>query len=464
MRSGTFGLVVTDYETLEWLRVYGGEVDRFDKEGIKPLGLRLSGINVPSTKTIGAQLFGLAKLLGLSREALHSPTFSNVTSSYVEPKMTPAMSAALEAQLIGSFRRRHGFPEKARSKLLRGGGLLLERLNELGASYQLSEVSIPNGRMFYHKLIEAWARASGIRISYTEVPVFDPTGLTYFREDFSVHDRTKLHLKYASARNLGVSSLAPEVEWFANRQVSRRENNFLRFQMGGEATPAYRRARKTVAIFTSSPDEFLGLEKGGWECDWKDQYHGFEALLGRLKGNYQFVLRLHPNLANKSVIEYEIETRQAYRLQAKFPNLTILGPSSGANSYDLLRISDLAVVSQSTIGLEAVAMGVPTISVMPNVWDLNLEVPLFHSRMSKLDFESNPQANPHLAFLYLHYQYALNRGTRKSFGSVTTRVLSISFMKAPFSLRGSFLGRRLALAFEIAQNRKRGRFVAHAKT
>jgi len=454
-------VVFTDYETLPWLGVYGGEVARLQDKGLKAIGVRLSKVNVPSNTTVGANLFGFSKLIGLRSDELHTPKFQRRDSlGKLTTEMTTPMHAALDAQLRGSFRQTHGYPAKAKDKLLRGGLGVLATLASLKNHHRISEVSIPNGRLFYHKLIEAWAQNEGFQIRYTEVPIFDPSNTSYFLEEFSVHNRTEIHSKYLRAQAPDHSSLVAENDWFASRQSSTGDNKFLRAQRGANEKLSPRVGVRTVSLFTSSPDEFLGLEKGGWECEWEDQYRGFEEFLLRLRGPHTVFLRLHPNLANKSFVEYEIETRRAFDLQKKFPSLTILGPSSGVNSYDLIKMSDLAVVSQSTIGLEAVAMGVPTISVMPNTWDLYLGAPRLHAKSDTLELEALPEAHPERALVYLHYQHALNQGRRKSFGRVLTRTLSTPIMSTPTRLKGAFLGRRFVLGVEIAANKVRGRFIS----
>jgi hypothetical protein len=66
---------------------------------------------------------------------------------------------------------------------------------------------------------------------------------------------------------------------------------------------------------------------------------------------------MHPNLINKSFFEI----RRVYRAYEKYP-ISIFSPTTNISSYELIKKSQKVVVYNSTIGLEAVAMGTQTYS------------------------------------------------------------------------------------------------------
>lgn len=460
MTQNEFGLLVIDYENDEWLRVIASEVERIESSGKKVLVLRLARLNVPARTTLATLFVPLHKILRVTQESVFSPRKLPSSPKVSRFQFSPETEEALEAQLRGYFRSRFQIPEKARRHLLHGGVILQEALDELFRSYKITEVSLPNGRLFLHKIIESKARLHKVPLFYTEIPVFDPKRSSYFLEPFTVHDRIKLHKKYSDASTLQLD-FNEEKKWFGLRRESQSENPFLKSQKNFSAGLEPSHGLRTIALFSSSPDEFLGLEFGDWGCAWTDQYHGFEALLARMPSNCRFVLRLHPNLTNKSRLEYEHEISRARYLQAKFPKLTIIGPSAGASSYALVRSSELVVVSQSTLGLESVAMGIPTVSVMPTIWDLNLGVVRFHFPESVIDLDTVEAPDPILALRYLYFQYSLNNGRLLDSKGILESRYFVNLSRIPSTVAGFYLGRRIGLFLENMKNRRRGRFIWH---
>jgi hypothetical protein len=94
-----------------------------------------------------------------------------------------------------------------------------------------------------------------------------------------------------------------------------------------------------------------------------------------------FVIRVHPRMAvNKRDSTESADHIQYKNLFAKMrtsPNVLVILGDSKVSSYFIISKSNLVVVSWSTIGLEALMMGTPVVSVFPN----NLMFPL--SKFSK---------------------------------------------------------------------------------
>jgi hypothetical protein len=130
-----------------------------------------------------------------------------------------------------------------------------------------------------------------------------------------------------------------------------------------------------VTIFTSSEDEFalLGSE---WELsEWGNQWDAFEAVINKYSVlGHRVVMRVHPNFLNKSQPERVEIAEKLKVLKGSYPNLIVYGASETINSYELVKISSTVFVWGSTIGLESVNLGIPTVILNASEWDLTADV------------------------------------------------------------------------------------------
>lgn len=85
-------------------------------------------------------------------------------------------------------------------------------------------------------------------------------------------------------------------------------------------------------------------------------------------------MRVHPNFLNKSQPERVEIAEKLKVLQGSYPNLIVYGASETINSYELVKISGTVFVWGSTIGLESVNLGIPTVILNASEWDLSVDV------------------------------------------------------------------------------------------
>lgn len=114
--------------------------------------------------------------------------------------------------------------------------------------------------------------------------------------------------------------------------------------------------QKIISIFISSEDEFEAIS--GWENPYfTNQNSGIDWLLNHFKekSNILIVIRVHPNLANLK----NSQTTYLNRLSGK--NLLVVKANEKIDSYDLLKKSSLCITFGSTIGVEAVYWGIPSL-------------------------------------------------------------------------------------------------------
>ncbi|MCX6295890.1 MAG: hypothetical protein NTX97_07460 [Bacteroidetes bacterium] len=115
--------------------------------------------------------------------------------------------------------------------------------------------------------------------------------------------------------------------------------------------------KRNVVIFNSSEDEFASIGD-----DWKNELYSSqleaisEIISDCLKFNeIHFYLRVHPNLSN--VNNSEAKTIK----QLNFPNLTVIEAENPISTYDLLFNCEKILAFGSSVGIEAVFWGKPSI-------------------------------------------------------------------------------------------------------
>ena len=89
------------------------------------------------------------------------------------------------------------------------------------------------------------------------------------------------------------------------------------------------------------------------------------SLISKFKDSLQLVVRMHPNLVNKQVLEQD---RYAYLEDLQ--NVTLFHPDDcDINSYALAEISDAVFVYCSTMGIESAYMCKHVYSMSPSYYD-----------------------------------------------------------------------------------------------
>lgn len=117
-----------------------------------------------------------------------------------------------------------------------------------------------------------------------------------------------------------------------------------------------------VLVLPSSRNEVEGHPD--WACEWEDYTLAFEAVLTRLDlWRGQVVLRCHPNWAERFGHRSGIRSEAHYRGWGERHRFHVIPSEDRADTYDLLNTADVVLVNGSTAGLEAAALGRPTVSI-----------------------------------------------------------------------------------------------------
>ncbi len=150
---------------------------------------------------------------------------------------------------------------------------------------------------------------------------------------------------------------------FFNRQETGESiifQSFTKKMKKGELPDYLLNGNKNIVLFNSSDDEFAALGEEYKNPFFKNQNEGLKFLTGlfgeRLKG-YNLIIRMHPNLAGVTH-EFVNEIRE---LHQKHPNIYVVTPESGTDSYALMEHAQKVMSFGSTTGLEAASRQIPVI-------------------------------------------------------------------------------------------------------
>jgi hypothetical protein len=175
-------------------------------------------------------------------------------------------------------------------------------------------------------------------------------------------------------------------KWFYERVVDSSVNPFNR--NFAERFPLLE-GEKLAVFFTSSADEFESFWNEWTTLGWSDQYESFYAIAAHLKSRgYRLVLRLHPHLSSKSTPSVLEDFRQALRLGTDH-GVELVAPGSKVSTYDLVSKADVVIVSQSTVGLEALHLGKKVIATANCFYDICEDVLLFKKISSFNEIEAH---------------------------------------------------------------------------
>jgi hypothetical protein len=125
--------------------------------------------------------------------------------------------------------------------------------------------------------------------------------------------------------------------------------------------------------------------------------------------DFDFYLRVHPNFATKSDASFKRERACLLKLQRDHPSLRVIWHDEQVNSYALLGGTDIVVVWDSTIGLEASGRGIPVWELAASYYDLYADVRQWFSPSAdpppdELDYVVDlPRTHRFMAYLALRH-------------------------------------------------------------
>jgi hypothetical protein len=155
-----------------------------------------------------------------------------------------------------------------------------------------------------------------------------------------------------------------------------------------------------------------------------------------------FIVRLHPRMAVNKRDAFESAEHIRYKnllaQTVSAPNVLIILGDSKVSSYFIISKSNLVIVSWSTIGLEALMMGIPVVSAFPN----NLMYPINKFSKQPQNFDELKRA------LFSHSEYGITDDMRL-FNWVSMAQEGQFFPTLAPRGRGGQLGRAYRLIYRV---------------
>jgi hypothetical protein len=146
-------------------------------------------------------------------------------------------------------------------------------------------------------------------------------------------------------------------QWFNSRRGGEDQGwySFTKSQKKGNLPDAFEPSKRNIAIYVSSEDEFESIE--GWQNPiYKNQTDAIHAIINaNTDSDIKFYVRIHPNLKGLN----NTQTRELAEL--KGPNLTVIQADSKIDSYELMDVCEKVISFGSTMGIESVFWGKPSI-------------------------------------------------------------------------------------------------------
>lgn len=146
-------------------------------------------------------------------------------------------------------------------------------------------------------------------------------------------------------------------QWFIDRRGGKDQGwySYTKSQKKKKMPDGFDASKRNISIYISSEDEYAAIE--GWQNPiYKSQTDAINAILNAdIDENIRFYLRIHPNLRGLD----NTQTRELCELKGK--NLSIISADSKIDSYELIDACEKVISFGSTVGIESVYWGKPSI-------------------------------------------------------------------------------------------------------
>ncbi len=197
--------------------------------------------------------------------------------------------------------------------------------------------------------------------------------------------------------------------WFFQRRKGKDYFSFTKTQEKGLLPKNFKikEGIKNITIFNSLLEEIAYIP-GRKSNLYEDHFSALRKILLEFKEEpyYKFYLRVHPHLKGLN----NTQIKEIKQLALEFNNLEIIHPESSIDSYALLDASDIILVFNSTIGIEACFWNKPTIILDRSFYE-NLNCvyrPKTHREVVSLIKSNLLPKNPKSALKYGYWE--LNYG------------------------------------------------------
>ena len=262
-------------------------------------------------------------------------------------------SVAAHAELVG--------------RMLRSGVLVYEYALRALRKLQPDLVYIFNGRFVNYRSVMNAAKQCAVPLLIHERGA---NKNRFVARPFMPHDFSRIQDEMLDA--WGREQSSGEAADIAARYFRERRNgaeqgwkSFVRDQRRGHL-PALPSGRRLVAYFSSSDDEYKSVGDIVKWVRWPSQVAALQdlaSLCGEIE-DVTLVVRVHPHTAEKSIAD-----KRFWEELFRGSGVIVIGARDAVDTYALIERADLVVTCGSTVGIEAVYWGTPSVCLGPSLYD-----------------------------------------------------------------------------------------------
>jgi len=261
----------------------------------------------------------------------------------------------------------------------------------------LRTIVVFNGRFTHDRAAAAAAESLGVKVLY-----YDYGGIeTYFDLTHSTtHDWDSLQARMTTMwSDWGSDRDEIAHAWFANRE-NRSEPGIEVFigEQEPDHLPELPTDQTLVTFFSSSGDEIVELDLD-WNLYFGSQVNALRTLASMVDDipGVTLIVRTHPHMRLKP----EDDLKRWVAAVKEIGRNIHIGPDSPADSYALMRASDLVITYGSTSGIESAYRHRPTAVMGPSAYQLlGCVTPLTNQEELARWLESPPAIRPEVALPY----------------------------------------------------------------
>lgn len=217
-----------------------------------------------------------------------------------------------------------------------------------------------NGRMSITRAILRACESEGVEF-YTHECGNDAHTYSLFHNTMphGIQMMTDLMIDHWNKAHLNTEREKIGATWYQNRAKGVKVNgySFVEQQQAGLLPSNYNLQKRQIAIFNTGSFEYVTVGDDYKNHLYSSQMQGLERIIESLQPynhEYHITIRIHPNLMGLPK-----EINPVLALQSDF--VTVIPPESPVSTYTLLQHSEKIIVFNSTVGIEAVYFGKPSI-------------------------------------------------------------------------------------------------------
>ena len=261
-------------------------------------------------------------------------------------------------------------------------------VNELINDYDIGFLNLFNSRFLNEGAAKNAALANGIQV--TEFEQVNSRADSFGLFDSRVHDPLERAKMARDAFNM-LGRVTPNQDYtFTEKWISMRRKGVLqKFTKNQEIgkVPIFPKEKKILSVFLSSFDELILAGYISEESTFnQSNCLGILSNLINKRDDWHLVIREHPNMLSRTKSEQDF-----WRVLLSEVNAQVITAKDKVDTYAIIEKSDLVLTFGSTIAVEALALGVPSILMGDALYSGHKMVPqISHPKELELFLDDTP--------------------------------------------------------------------------